>query len=341
MEDEEMSKNTEIETKSKSAERVEYVFPEYLTMPYYIYRSRKISDEAKKLCAAIFSLSGKTGYCFASNDYLKEMLHKNSVDTIKKGLQRLERDGYIERKATSKGRCIRLINPDIELEFEAQKKSLKSAKMNTKGVDTKSTPRGGHQVHPRVDTKSTSLTLLNYILKYSVQIKNFEHKSVQDLSKMNTQKIKEIAFNIFWKFYPRKEQKGRAEKYFLKLNFEDIEDILKIAFFIPGRFADVEKKYIPLPSSFLNAKQWLDDYFEGKDFNAVENSQKEGESLQDEKIEVAVEVFKAFLYGYGDDVSDEEIKVLNSFGWSVEKVKEFISDNGKIGEFRAELEGAK
>ena len=89
----------------------------------------------------------------------------------------------------------------------------------------------------------------------------------------------------------------------------------------------------------MNAEQWDDDYFDDKDFNAIENSQKEGESLQDEKIEVAVEVFKAFLYG--DDVSEEEIEFLNRFGWGVDRVKEFISNNGRISEFRAELEARK
>ena len=78
----------------------------------------------------------------------------------------------------------------------------------------------------------------------------------KDNSKRNT-----IAqnFSTFWKQYPRKKSRGQAEKTFQKLNpdeqlFADILSGLERA-----KKSWVDPKFIPYPSTWLNAKGWDDE----------------------------------------------------------------------------------
>jgi len=70
-------------------------------------------------------------------------------------------------------------------------------------------------------------------------------------------------FDMFWQAYPNKKSPGQAEKTFAKLCFE--EDLFKEimngverAKKYDSRFRD--RKYTPHPSSWLNAKGWLDRF---------------------------------------------------------------------------------
>lgn len=70
-------------------------------------------------------------------------------------------------------------------------------------------------------------------------------------------------FDIFWEAYPNKKSPGQAEKTFAKLCpdedlFKEIMNGVERAKKYDFRFRD--KRYTPHPSSWLNAKGWLDRF---------------------------------------------------------------------------------
>ena len=91
-------------------------------------------------------------------------------------------------------------------------------------------------------------------------------------------------FENFWKAYPRKQDKGRVEKWFKqhKPSEEIVEKMIKQI----ARFKETEQwkkedgKYIPYPSTWLNAKSWEDEFEteqekEERMFREIEEKYKE------------------------------------------------------------------
>lgn len=82
-------------------------------------------------------------------------------------------------------------------------------------------------------------------------------------------KAQEMRFDEFWKHYPKKRSKGRAEKAWVKITpdaelFSTIMDGLGRA----KKSRDWTKdggEYIPYPATWLNAKGWEDEYDERRD----------------------------------------------------------------------------
>ena len=63
-------------------------------------------------------------------------------------------------------------------------------------------------------------------------------------------------FNDFWALYPRKDAKIKAEKSWSRVpkkHHEAIEEDLK------KRKWPADKTFIPLPTTYLNGKRWLDE----------------------------------------------------------------------------------
>lgn len=71
-------------------------------------------------------------------------------------------------------------------------------------------------------------------------------------------------FELFWKAYPKKRDKGNAEKWFKKNNpsTELVETMVKQI----ERFKDTQEwkkqdgQFIPYPTTWLNAKMWEDEF---------------------------------------------------------------------------------
>ena len=86
---------------------------------------------------------------------------------------------------------------------------------------------------------------------------------VQHPNKELISNIKETCplFDTFWNQYPRKESKGKAESAFKKLRKAEKQALLD---HLPNRvekhLSKVEKRYVPLPSTFINQKRWLDEW---------------------------------------------------------------------------------
>jgi len=71
-------------------------------------------------------------------------------------------------------------------------------------------------------------------------------------------------FNAFWNAYPKKRNKGQAEKAFKKIKpSQDLLNKMLMAISCACECKDWRKsdgKYIPYPATWLNAKGWEDDY---------------------------------------------------------------------------------
>ena len=68
-------------------------------------------------------------------------------------------------------------------------------------------------------------------------------------------------FDIFWEMYPRKVAKQSAQKAWSKLeNRTEVLEQIKVV--LPKQieaWAEVEKKYIPHPSTYINGRRWEDE----------------------------------------------------------------------------------
>ena len=68
-------------------------------------------------------------------------------------------------------------------------------------------------------------------------------------------------FQLFWKNYPRKENRFYAQKCFNKIEIN--EDVIKSIIVWLGEAKQSQqwqnKNYIPMPSTFLNQHRWESD----------------------------------------------------------------------------------
>lgn len=72
----------------------------------------------------------------------------------------------------------------------------------------------------------------------------------------------DISFKTFWEAYPRKQEKKEAQKAFERLNGIIAFDALLSAVEkqkLPGGILAREKKFIPLPASYLRGERWNDE----------------------------------------------------------------------------------
>jgi len=88
-----------------------------------------------------------------------------------------------------------------------------------------------------------------------------------------TSKKQEQLFDQFWQLYPRKKNKGQAERVWAKLrpNDELFASILAGLERAKASY-DWQKeggKYIPYPATWLNAKGWEDEYTPVEEVNRI------------------------------------------------------------------------
>jgi hypothetical protein len=100
------------------------------------------------------------------------------------------------------------------------------------------------------------------------------YTTINPNTKPNPNKEKPSAgFEDFYKAYPKKKSKGQAEKTWNKLSpTNDLLKTMLIAIEAAKTSEDWLKdngKYIPYPSSWLNAKGWQDEVIEAKDCEVV------------------------------------------------------------------------
>lgn len=69
--------------------------------------------------------------------------------------------------------------------------------------------------------------------------------------------VLKFPFEDFWSAYPRKQGKSEAQKKWLKLSESDRKQVM--AFLTRKPYAQTEKQFIPMASTFLNQKRWEDE----------------------------------------------------------------------------------
>ena len=108
-------------------------------------------------------------------------------------------------------------------------------------------------------------------------------------------------FELFWSLYPKHEAKGAAEKAWAKVPVVDRPEVLlKLKSF---RFP-IDRQFIPLPASWLNAKRWLD---EGPEDVAVQPSLIDWEQAPDHIKAIRTKMVNR------EETSDMEGELLGEF----------------------------
>ena len=74
----------------------------FYTVPYLAANDERLSPLDEKVLGYILALSLGTGYCYASSNYLAEMIGKSRV-VITRSIKKLEVTGYIVKQVTRPG----------------------------------------------------------------------------------------------------------------------------------------------------------------------------------------------------------------------------------------------
>jgi CTP-dependent riboflavin kinase len=88
----------------------------YAAVPFKILEDKDISDSELRLYAIILFFASKEGYCYASNNYLGDMLGIKE-NSVQRRLWKLERKKYIKRTICKNGQGLTLRKIEINKEF--------------------------------------------------------------------------------------------------------------------------------------------------------------------------------------------------------------------------------
>lgn len=108
---------------------------------------------------------------------------------------------------------------------------------------------------------SEKTDLLQMYNKSTTNLANIKDK---DKDKDIIKNIYAQNFEKFWKTYPKKRDKGNAEKWFFKN--EPSSELVEVMINQIERFKDTEEwkkqdgQFIPYPTTWLNAKMWEDEF---------------------------------------------------------------------------------
>lgn len=138
-------------------------------------------------------------------------------------------------------------------------------------------------------------------------LKDFDDR----LLKLENKKQKEIngyskGFEEFWHHYPKKKNKGQAQRAWAKLRPDKLLLHNMIEAIKDAKKTDDWKKdggkFIPHPSSWLNAKGWLDEYTPKKAWKDMTKEEKK------EKVEFAKRYLERTDPDFYQTATDAEFK---------------------------------
>lgn len=195
----------------------------YATLPANVRYDNDLTPNAKLLYAEITVLTQSNGVCWASDNYFMD-LYGVKRQSIQRWLKSLEDKGYISREVIYKKNS-----------NEIEKRYIRVYTGKIQGY-TQYCDKGIHNNDTGNNT-SINNTSINKVYE---------------------------RFEDFYSIYPKKKNRGQAERAFKKMvkNEETLELIIK----------DLKRRknyqewnkdngqYIPYPSTYLNAKGWLDEY---------------------------------------------------------------------------------
>ncbi len=73
--------------------------------------------------------------------------------------------------------------------------------------------------------------------------------------------FEEKSFKEFWLIYPKKVNKKEAYKSFMKFDLKHMEHIVHGAKFFTKTNKDINKKFLPCPSYWLDMEKWLEAFY--------------------------------------------------------------------------------
>lgn len=204
----------------------------YAVIPANVRYDKDLTPNAKLLYAEITVLTQANGICWASDNYFME-LYGVERRTVQNWLKQLEDNGYIKREVIYKKNS-----------KEIEKRYINLLNINAQGY--------GKYVHEGMENMCAVNNTSNNTTSNNISNMNnsiYEHSS---------------SFDTFWKQYPKKRNKGQAERAFkrmvkdketLDLILEDLERRKNFEDWIKS-----DGQFIPYPSTYLNAQGWLDEY---------------------------------------------------------------------------------
>ena len=208
---------------------------------------KNLSYGARLLYSEITALSGRDGYCYASNSYFSKAYGVSDV-SIQNWLKNLKDCGYIQvsvnYKADSKEVNKRIITP-IKEKFITPPRNL--------GDPTKKS----WSPHQEILVENNN----SYSYQYSSNTST--HK---ELKESNNKSISTVDsplgndFERFWNSYPKKVGKPYARQVFMKkVKHNDMPSLLEGLERYKGSKQWKDSQYIPNPSTFINQERWKDE----------------------------------------------------------------------------------
>lgn len=200
------------------------MLPDFLIIPKIVHRNKNLTPSDWIVYAAIYYFEHlRDGRCTASNESLARIA-EISERAVMISLEKLEREGYIVR--SYKG------------EKNSRRESIHSTirfSRDVKGEESFTQERTG--VHPRGRTgvhQSNNITT-----------KKRDH-------------IPGVAFELFWKAYPKKVEKKKSELKWSRLA-PDVQRLILED--IPRRAAGRKwlAGYVENPLTYLNGERWNDE----------------------------------------------------------------------------------
>ena len=222
-------------------------------LPNAILECEELSQSAKLMWARLAQFSGKNGKCYPKMTDLAKGIGVSEAQA-KRVIKQLSEQGFIMViPATGKKRLLHYGNNYIFLDHP----TFSSDKKRTTGGVTDDTPDNGIDNTSKEVAPVIRANKENHI-RESIQIKKEETGGSKVTNK------NDLAFEEFWKAYPKKRSKGQARKTWKKLN-PGKKLILAIMAGLgkAKQSHDWEKDhgtYIPYPATFLNAEKWEDDF---------------------------------------------------------------------------------
>lgn len=277
------------------------VSDEYIILYNWIHQYLKLNGNEAETFALIYSFYQKEGFYGGSAGYISKRLCI-PFRTAQRILNKLEEYKYIAKeKGDFKARNRYFINveyitslvPFLNL---GQNVSSSNSELTTK------CRKGIRQNDVRDTTKCR--TSIKYSIKdsnnniftqpkvdasiYTQNKKDDANLSTNQKSKPSSdKKMQEQKFSKFWEIYPRKKDKARAFKTWLKLKPNDeLFNIIMTAVKEQAQSDQWQKdngQYIPYPSTWLNNERWNDETKKVADINSSQNKDEEYVPVRDFK----------------------------------------------------------
>jgi len=198
----------------------------YAVITAQVLYDKNLKSSEKLLIAVINNLRNESGYCFASNKYLAELMG-TSWRSVQRYLSTLEEKGYVSKV--------------IELHPSGEVKN-RFLTVNENKVTPIPNLSGGHT--KTVTTPHTKTVMYNN----------------KDILITKTNK----SFVHFWNIYDKKIGKNKTEMFWLSL--DESTQLFIIDYLAKYKKATPEKKYRKNPYKFLIDKTWNDEIIKEKSF---------------------------------------------------------------------------